>query len=101
MGPPTGRRNRGATPAWPSVALRPRIITEPVADPLGDLLARYARGRTPQLTGADLGRALRGLDVSMVCVKQGRADAELPRLAEAGYAAPQRLADMTCVTPAG
>ncbi len=79
-----------------------RILAEPdEQNEQRRLLARYARGKTPELTGADLGRALRGLDVTMVCVKRGRADAELPRLAEAGYAAPQQLADLTCVTPTG
>ena len=77
-----------------------RILAEPQAqNEQRRLLARYARDKTPQLTGEDLGRALSTLDVTVVCVKQSRAERELPRLAEAGYADPQRRADMTCVTP--
>lgn len=77
-----------------------RILAEPQAqNEQRRLLARYARDKTPQLTGEDLGRALSTLDVTVVCVKQARAERELPRLAEAGYADPQRRADMTCVTP--
>ena len=77
-----------------------RILEEPQAqNEQRRLLARYARGTTPRLTGEDLGRALSTLDVTVVCVKQARAERELPRLAEAGYADPQRRAGMTCVTP--
>lgn len=77
-----------------------RILEEPQEqNESRRLLARYARDKTPNLTGADLGRALRDLDVTLVCVDQGRTRRELPRLAEAGYADPQRLAGMTCTTP--
>ena len=62
----------------------PEAFTEPVAEPLGDLMARYARTHGPFATAAVAGRYGLGTAVVTMALRRPRPRAAWSRVSSAG-----------------
>ncbi|GAB3662329.1 hypothetical protein GCM10027596_23570 [Nocardioides korecus] len=75
-----------------------RILREPAQQHRDRrALARFVRNEPTRLQGPTLRRALRTLDVTLVCVRDSKAGRVPAALAAAGFTDRTHLVDMTCV----